>query len=552
MKSRETQVRRSAIWAAYGDALGFITELADADRVAYRAGRSHVETTVAWRRKVGGRAGATLDFPAGVYSDDTQLRLATCRAIRSDGSFDVAAFAKVELTAWANYALGAGTGSKEAAANLARTSATWYSNLFQSKRASYFMGGGNGAAMRVQPHVWVAPKLSDLDAIFRDVLRNALCTHGHPRGFVGACFHAATLAFTMHDGRPPSLASCEKLVDQLRAIPSVIDRDGDLRLFWLSSWENESHARLESVLDETIQELHDDLAKLRQIAGDDLASMYLRSVVALEADTDHARGSGTKTALLAAFLAQLSPQSDPRLILGIAANCLGSDTDSIATMAGALIGATTTFDCSETVQDRDYIDQESQRLAAIVDGRPATSFRYPDLRSWKPARAAVDAVVEKEGLLRLNGIGTLKPVQSLSATKMSGETLAWFELDFGQTILARVRDKPISLKQSKDGQEASGKVAMKSPSQPSNRLPDLFANRNSRDDRAAQNSAGNRHVPSLDQALHRVLESGFDPAEVGKLLLMQVQSGREDFVERGIALTATILTAYEARQRKRR
>ena len=107
----EQRIRRSAEWAAFGDALGFITELADSDRVQHRVGAGRVLDTVGWKRKVGGYNGVSVEFRPGTYSDDTQLRLATGRAIRADGTFDVAAFAKVELPAWANYALGAGTGS---------------------------------------------------------------------------------------------------------------------------------------------------------------------------------------------------------------------------------------------------------------------------------------------------------------------------------------------------------------------------------------------------------------------------------------------------------
>src|SRR2546430_1538367 len=101
--NRHIQTRLSAVWAAYGDALGFITELADEGRVQYRSGSSNVTRTIEWRRKIGSLTGITVVLPAGTYSDDTQLRLATSRAIRGDGTFDVAAFSKVELPAWTNY-----------------------------------------------------------------------------------------------------------------------------------------------------------------------------------------------------------------------------------------------------------------------------------------------------------------------------------------------------------------------------------------------------------------------------------------------------------------
>src|SRR5690554_4846742 len=106
MDDRE-RVRRSALWAAYGDALGFITELADEKSVKWRVGRERIQRTMNWRRRVGGKYGVEVEIPAGCYSDDTQLRLSTARAIRGDGVFDVEAFAKVELPVWTSYALGA-------------------------------------------------------------------------------------------------------------------------------------------------------------------------------------------------------------------------------------------------------------------------------------------------------------------------------------------------------------------------------------------------------------------------------------------------------------
>src|ERR1700722_2618082 len=106
----------SATWAAYGDALGFITELADEERVRHRTNGVAVNAPVEWNRKIGGQFGLSLKLPAGTYSDDTQLRLATSRSIRGDGTFDVEAFSKVELPIWLSYSLGAGLGTKAAAA----------------------------------------------------------------------------------------------------------------------------------------------------------------------------------------------------------------------------------------------------------------------------------------------------------------------------------------------------------------------------------------------------------------------------------------------------
>jgi ADP-ribosylglycohydrolase len=112
----EEKICRSALWAAYGDAVGFPTELVSEAQFRGRTGLASMHGTIAWRRRVGGMFGPNVQFPVGAYSDDTQLRLATSRAIRGDALFDVESFAKIELPVWLNYALGAGRGSKLAAA----------------------------------------------------------------------------------------------------------------------------------------------------------------------------------------------------------------------------------------------------------------------------------------------------------------------------------------------------------------------------------------------------------------------------------------------------
>ena len=155
-------VVNSALWAAAGDALGWITELSRGEAgVSRRTGVEFVTHPIDWSRNIGGRAGVVVEIPAGSYSDDTQLRLAVCRSIRGDGQFDAEPFAKIELPVWTSYALGAGRGTKAAASNLTKRSVNWFSNFFEAKDQRYVRSGGNGAAMRIQPHVWAARSSSE-------------------------------------------------------------------------------------------------------------------------------------------------------------------------------------------------------------------------------------------------------------------------------------------------------------------------------------------------------------------------------------------------------
>ena len=127
---RQSQVRRSALWAAYGDALGWISELVGRRGLSRRTSGKPLRRPIEWKRRIGGRAGITASLPRGCYSDDSQLRLATGRAIRASG-FDVEAFAKVELPVWLSYGLGGGRATGVAAANLARANVPWFANTFK-------------------------------------------------------------------------------------------------------------------------------------------------------------------------------------------------------------------------------------------------------------------------------------------------------------------------------------------------------------------------------------------------------------------------------------
>jgi ADP-ribosylglycohydrolase len=551
MKSKEDRIRLSATWAAYGDAIGFITELADKGRVEHRAGKSLITSTVPWRRKLGSKIGVFVDFPAGTYSDDTQLRLATSRAIRADGSFDIVAFSKVELPAWANYALGAGIASKEAAAMLARTSATWYSNFYESKRANYVNAGGNGGAMRIQPHVWCARDVSNLNGIFRDVIKNTVCTHGNPRAILGACYHALSLALAFQRGQPLNSSEMAGQLILLRQVGKVIEADTDLRMFWLGPWLEKLGDNLDHIVNSTVDEIDEDLNKLKDIKEADPSDAYnaaLRSLGGLEPNS---RGSGTKTAILASFLSELYAGKSPEQALLQAANALGSDTDSIGTMAGAILGACTDQELRHPLQDGDYIASEARRLAAVASQSAQKSFGYPDLRSWRPERAAVDAIAKTSSGLILNGIGHAEIIDAPPVQETDDISLQWLKLSFGQTILARVREVPRHV-EDVSKRVVAERISKAVPNRvtPSSNLPGLFDERIDRN-RGSSKLVSEDRIENLNDALRRIINSGFDPELIGRVLLSQAQSGQPDFVERGIALTANILTAFHARTKKR-
>ncbi len=140
MNTRDSIVN-SMLWAAYGDALGFMAEECDERTLKSRTrGLGYLKWLVKWRRKVGGPYGIFVELPAGCYSDDTQLRLAVCRSLREDGSFDFDSFSKIEAPVFLSYRLGVGMGTKTAAKSLRKQRVRWNDNFFDAPVGRYIDG----------------------------------------------------------------------------------------------------------------------------------------------------------------------------------------------------------------------------------------------------------------------------------------------------------------------------------------------------------------------------------------------------------------------------
>ena len=539
-------IRSSALWAAYGDALGFITELANSATVRSRAGGFPVERTVEWKRRVGGRGGPTVTLPAGCLSDDTQLRLAVSRSIGPRG-FDPQVFAKVELTVWASYALGAGRGSKVAAANLTRRDSSWATNFFESDRATYVHGGGNGAAMRVQPHVWSARPDVSLEELLSVVVADSVVTHGHARGILGAAFHALTLRRALHTGVLAGPDEWRTDLADLMAIVEVVEGHDELGGLWLGMWQQRTQRTLRDATLEVVGELAADIDALERTRGRGLVGAYGSAIEAMGAFKPSQRGSGTKTALLAAYLAWRSEGNAHEAVL-VAANGLGTDTDSIATMAGAILGALGVDPPAGDIADRRYIEHEADRMFALASGEGVEQFPHPDLRRWQPPKSQSDALgMAEDGRLHLAGLGPAEPASEVHAT--SGKNAPgwqWVDLWFGQRVLAKRRQHPPTLDQSQ--------LTMPSDAYITSSLLDDTAYARAADSdevaivdrRVEQLRSETTSSRSLHDLTNEAIRSGFEPSVIGQHMIEL--SARDDGVELSVAYAAILAKALMSRR----
>ncbi|ESZ25680.1 ADP-ribosylglycohydrolase family protein [Mesorhizobium sp. L2C084A000] len=548
----ERAIINSSLWAAAGDALGWITELSRGQEgVRYRTGKKHVTAPVAWQRTIGGRGGVRVDLPAGTYSDDTQLRLSVSRSIRGNGTFDVETFAKIEVTAWQGYSLGAGLGSKAAAANLSKRGINWFSNFFRSERQSYTNGGGNGAAMRIQPHVWGAAGAQP--EMIRQVFRDAIVTHGHPHGFCGAVFHALCLWDTLASRSVPSIKRARDLISLLDDLSGIVEQDAELGQFWLPSWEREANKSFPIAIRDFQKDALADMRIADDIAASRTAQAYPMLLDRIGCLSDKFRGSGFKTALAALALSALYADRPVEDALAVSANELESDTDTIATMAGALMGAVTDRPPAWEIQDRGYLEKEARRLARIRLGQDQSTFLYPDVSLWEPPASQSDAVVRYNGGLALVGLGPLTP---RSREYQAGNAVwQWFELPFGQTILAKRRVENTTLV---GGDQMPGQSRMSTRPAARSDMDTrqdsfTFDHRNAPDSRgrllSASTSAPSKGFPGIDEATDMVIASGFDDATLGRLIKQCIdETGSIDLT---VSLSAIIAKARLARMRRR-
>ena len=555
----ERAVVNSSLWAASGDALGWVTELSrGTNAVKRRTGKEKVTEPVAWRRLIGGRSGVKVDLPAGTYSDDTQLRLCVSRSIQGNGFFDVEAFAKIEVTSWQGYCLGAGIGSKAAAANLSKRGVNWFSNFFDSGRQNYTAAGGNGAAMRIQPHVWSAK--GSRDEMILSVLQDAIVTHGNPHGFCGAVFHALCIWHVLVEQEIPPLKVAEEFVSCMGDLPAILESDSQLAGVWRPFWEGEAGMSFECAIRDFQKGALEDISLISDAFDALIIPPNYRDVLhRIGCLTEKYRGSGFKTALAALALSLLhSPETVADAMIQ-AANELDSDTDTIATMAGALLGALAKHEPSWNVQDIEYVRLEAKRMAAIASGATAHSFPYPDVALWKPPTNQSDAVVMWRGALALIGLGALEPKgQEYS----SGSAVwQWFTLPFGQSVLAKRRKTIRSFVNGK--QMPSEPLVANSKSEETindeagNSLkPSIGGQRNS--DRSNENvrrqTITHEKFPSLDEITKAVIDSGFDDATIGRAINQCIDDNinAERGIERVIGLSAIIAKARIARSKQKR
>ena len=359
---------------AAGDALGWPQEIPRNVRGNPANEDVHVEFKE-WTRRSGGHYQSYEEvIHAGDYSDDTQLTLAVARSRTNHGSAWWKAFTRVELPLWTLYERGGGGATKHAANAWIAGNPPWKSNKRHSVRL-YFEAGGNGVAMRVLPHALFLAGHENPTVLMYDVVRDGLATHGHPRALVGATVYAyAAWSLLRGSGTLRFGELLDTLIDESpewSRFPTS-DRDGGT---WFPAADGATGGRYELIWDQTIDEMRELLEKARKgVQSGALADDH--AVLKDLGCFGRTKGAGTISTAAALYLVSRHAAQPVQGILR-AAFSKGADTDTLAAMAGGLMGCLSGVEWLPRpwleVQDAKYLRKIACRVAKGPDSAEQNS-----------------------------------------------------------------------------------------------------------------------------------------------------------------------------------
>lgn len=440
------RIAGALIGGAIADALGWPTEFAKKPEDLAFVGLSYpVDDFVAWHKRTGGRFLARTDnIQPGDYSDDTQLVLALARSVHVNGAVDNRYFAKEELKYWVDYARGAGATVTAAAKSAGRARTEWRWNYFRYRRGNHELdyrgAGANGAAMRMAPIA--LGNVRDPRRAYEEAWKNALVTHGHPRAIIGAVVFVEALR-RLVQGHTASAADFVRDLQLFVGQMQVPADDPDIR-FWLSRW-NEGTLSFEPLWREFRDEMVGMIGKALEMRNSPLSETYRL----LGAFAPATKGSGTAcvAAALALFLKH-GGRFDRLAVEG--ANLLGSDTDTIGAMAGAMAGAWHGYVAiperwAAIMADYSYLNRVAEFLTLVTlrQGSSAIGIRpKPGDRPPQPQMNLLAALERQDVQERrpywhpLFGVGTVTKVESqqVGLRQPRGRVvMATVRFEFGQT-----------------------------------------------------------------------------------------------------------------------
>ncbi|SHF22149.1 ADP-ribosylglycohydrolase [Thermoanaerobacter uzonensis DSM 18761] len=354
----------SLVFSGVGDSLGWPLEFSTSKP------KKKIESFVKWKKKIGGRWwGYEEEIEPGEYSDDTQLMLSVARSIKSNGEFDPTYFAYLELPLWLNYERGGGKSIKSAAQNIIKREAFWFRNFYKTKEVQYLNAGANGAAMRNLPIALV--NVNNEKRFIVDSIKNSLITHGHPRAILGSLIIGAAQIYLLKYNPDPIQELFKYIFYILHESVALIENSQDKEIaIWLKEVKNRYKVNIEKDFEKYFKEAQEFIQRI----PDYLAKQDEEYYSFIKANNPSFKGSGISTTCAAIYMF-IKYLRNPYEALINTANFVGSDTDTIASFVGSLIGAYFGFsvdpklkELEARLQDREYIIKIGNNLWKTYTG----------------------------------------------------------------------------------------------------------------------------------------------------------------------------------------
>ena len=399
--SNEDKATGALLGAAYGDALGWPNERRDLNSYAtnYVGDKTALHS---WnRKKYFKKYGIHYEdvIDAGSYSDDTQLIMCLCRSLlKEDLWFKY--YVNTELPFWTLYENGGGYSTKLSIKAWSSGVAPWSKENLTNNVRKYFSAGGNGVAMRILPHLILGRKWDFADIANR-IFLDGITTHGHPQALVGAIVYAYALHILIqnnnldisqsirdvnaNDSQPSSINGNEqRRMNLIEILLCDIDKWSILpescyafNGHWLIQANKycDYHSLWNQAVDDMISYLHIIKDALQYEAFD--KTTVLKILTDLNCFNKSIKGAGTVTAAAAIYIASLYKDNPLEGIVTVAF-ADGADTDTIACMAGGLLGCVHgvqwLLPVIKTIQDADCLKSYASSLVSLSE-----SYKYNSL-----------------------------------------------------------------------------------------------------------------------------------------------------------------------------
>jgi len=214
-----------------------------------------------------------------------------------------------------------------------------------------------------------------------DSFINTIITHGHPNAILGSILFALAVhcVLKIHSEEPHEIIAYLK--GALQRSRSIFLKDSRIQN-WIANWgypKTRATQGFDTVYLESLRKVTDYLDLIPKYL-DEPAEAYYHKTGSLDIRT---KGSGIGTVSAALFLF-LKQGKDPSTAIETAVNILGSDTDTISSFLGSLLGAQHGMGAipsklQSRIQDREYILKTALRVHAIATGMTAdkVSARRP-------------------------------------------------------------------------------------------------------------------------------------------------------------------------------